>query len=347
MSTATTTTRVVIAGGIPDHTDVVLSGIFIALFFISGVYFHFRIFHAYGKKFIWSALCFSFSMARVAALSLRIAVAQNPTDKNLNLVAQILITAGVAILFVVNLQLSRRFFGQLHPHHAISVKRFVTGSIISVVPVLVMVITTVVQSFTTTDAHTLSIDRTVRLVGSVIFVFIPFIPIPIVLMVLILKALSPGGLSQPTPLAEGDADPEAGKPNITVTAAEKRSTEGSVTDVNDETAANSTTSLGKPGMLVADRPRVKGEPESGFGAAPVTRGEILKTAAIIIIPAILMTFEQAFRTAQGFYVADGNEAPWYMSKAAFWVCVFGMEILVSLTFGLAVLPRRFSHLRIV
>lgn len=62
------------AGGIPDNTDVVLCGIFIALFFSIGLYFHFRIFRAYGKKFVWSGLCFSYSMARIAALSLRIGV---------------------------------------------------------------------------------------------------------------------------------------------------------------------------------------------------------------------------------------------------------------------------------
>jgi hypothetical protein len=71
--------HVVVAGGVPDHTDVVLSGIFIVLFFSIGVYFHFRTFHAYGKKFIWSGLCFSYSIARIVALSLRIAVVQVST----------------------------------------------------------------------------------------------------------------------------------------------------------------------------------------------------------------------------------------------------------------------------
>ena len=76
MATSSTTAHIVIAGGIPDHTDVVLSGIFVALFFSIGVYFHFRTFQAYGKKFIWSGLCFSYSIARIVALSLRIAGVQ-------------------------------------------------------------------------------------------------------------------------------------------------------------------------------------------------------------------------------------------------------------------------------
>ena len=59
-------------GGIPDNTDTILSGIFIALFFSVGVYFHYRCFHAYRRKFIWSILCFGFCMARIVALAFRI-----------------------------------------------------------------------------------------------------------------------------------------------------------------------------------------------------------------------------------------------------------------------------------
>lgn len=61
-------------GGIPNNTDTILSGIFIGLFFLSGIYFHFRLFYAYGRKFIWSILCFGFCMARIAALAFRIVV---------------------------------------------------------------------------------------------------------------------------------------------------------------------------------------------------------------------------------------------------------------------------------
>ncbi|CAG8730025.1 10291_t:CDS:2, partial [Acaulospora colombiana] len=127
---------------------------------------------------------------------------QKPTNTALGIVAQIMIAAGVALLFVVNLQMSRRFYGQLHPHHAVPVQRFITGCIIAVVPVLAAVITTVVQSYTTKNAHVLSVGRTIRLVVSCIFTILPFIPIVIVSLVLILKATSPGGLSAPQILSE-------------------------------------------------------------------------------------------------------------------------------------------------
>jgi hypothetical protein len=61
-------------GGIPDNTDLVLCSIFIAMFFSVGLYFHYRLFHAYNRKFIWSILCFGFCMARIAALAWRIVV---------------------------------------------------------------------------------------------------------------------------------------------------------------------------------------------------------------------------------------------------------------------------------
>jgi hypothetical protein len=61
-------------GGLPNKTDTILSGIFIPLFFLTGIYFHYRIYHAYSRKFIWSILCFGFCMARIAALAFRIVV---------------------------------------------------------------------------------------------------------------------------------------------------------------------------------------------------------------------------------------------------------------------------------
>ena len=189
---------------------------------------------------------------------------------------------------------------------------------------------TAIQSFIVTDSHILSIDRTIRLVASVIFVFLPFIPIPIVAMVLLLKAMSPGGLSKPEILAEGSADPEAAAAPQEKSSADETNTIAS--DANDntavQTAATSAASLSleKPSAsrspahsVLTGRPHRKGEPESGFGETPVTRNEILKTAAIIVIPAFLMTFEQGVRTAQAFYVSDGGDIPWVSCSSSVWI----------------------------
>ncbi|KAG8756268.1 hypothetical protein FRC14_003209 [Serendipita sp. 396] len=304
-------------GGIPNTTDTILASIFIPLFFAVGLYFHFRLFKAYNQ--------FSRPI--------------HPTNKSLNIAAQVFIAAGVVLLFFVNLQMARRFFGQLHPQHAIWVKRVVNTACILVIPVLAMVITTVVQSFLTTDPSILDKDRKVRLVASVFLVLLAFLPIPIVLVVLLLQKFTPTPTPSPgsgsglekgqVELAEGDTDPEA-----------------------DSDAAAAATSNGKPnevekkeeGSTERERERVKGEPKTGFGRTPVGQREIWETALVILIPGVLLTFEQGIRTSQAFYTPKvGRSPPW----ATFWTCIFAFELVSVLIFGLAVLPRRFSHLKII
>ncbi|PVG00643.1 hypothetical protein CPB86DRAFT_782478 [Serendipita vermifera] len=341
------------AGGIPNNTDIILSSIFIALFLFVGIYFHLRIFHAYKKKFIWSILCFGFCMARIAALSFRIVTAKHPRDKTLNIIAQVFIAAGVVLLFFVNLQMARRFWGQLHPQHARPVKIFINSFAALIIPVLAMVITTVVQSFLTTDPHILSIDRKVRLVASVFLVFLAFLPIPVVLLVLLLKAMSPGGLDKDEPLAERDEDPEAAEDE----ARQKKETAGNANEGQaagvdggeDRSNDDSQKGLTKEKRKNPDgRPYIRGEPKTGFGPKPVTKREILETALFILIPGALLTFEQGIRCTQAFHTPKpGAPTPWYMTKPAFWTCIFTAELIAVVIFGFAVLPRRFSHLRIL
>ena len=57
--------------------------------------------------------------------------------------------------------------------------------------------------------------------------------------------------------------------------------------------------------------RVKGEPATGFGPAPVSGREVSETAFSIIVPSLLLTWEQGIRTAQSFYhPAPGQPQPW-------------------------------------
>jgi len=58
------------AGAVPDHTDIVLSNTFIVLFLSVGIYFHYRTFDAYRRRFIWSLVCFGLCMSRVVVLAL-------------------------------------------------------------------------------------------------------------------------------------------------------------------------------------------------------------------------------------------------------------------------------------
>ena len=59
------------------------------------------LFHAYGRRFVYSILCFGFCMARCAALAVRIAITQHQTSKTLNIIGQVLIAAGVLLLVCI------------------------------------------------------------------------------------------------------------------------------------------------------------------------------------------------------------------------------------------------------
>ena len=110
-----------------------------------------------------------------------------------------------------------------------------------------------------------------------------FLPIPITILVLVLKAVQDKGKAQPSSVVV-DEDPE---------------------EREGEKSPEARTEKG------TTPPRIKGEPATGFGPAPVSEREILVTACIIILPSILMTWEQGIRTAQVFYrPVPGQPQPW-------------------------------------
>lgn len=157
------------------------------------------------------------------------------------------------------------------------------------------VIITIIQSFLTTVPWILDIDRKVRLVGSVFLVFLAFLPIPVVLLVLLLQIMSPGGLDKNAPLAERDDDPEA---------------DASENGLKNENNANDIVDNVSNGRDERAN-RIKGEPTSGFGPSPVSKRDILESALIILVPGVLLTFEQGVRTAQAFYTPQpGAATPW-------------------------------------
>ena len=52
-------------------------------------------------------------------------------------------------------------------------------------------------------------------------------------------------------------------------------------------------------------------PKTGYGATPLTRWDLFENAAVIVIPAILLTVEQGIRVAQVYYLpTPGEELPW-------------------------------------
>lgn len=66
-------------------------------------------------KFLFSGLMFGFCMSRIVTMSLRIARAAHPHNINLAIAANIFVSAGVLILFLVNLVFTQRIVRSYHP----------------------------------------------------------------------------------------------------------------------------------------------------------------------------------------------------------------------------------------
>lgn len=107
-----------------------------------------------------------------------------PTDVQVGIAATIFVTAGVLILFLINLIFAQRVVRAAHPHfgwHKVfSVVFYVLYALI--LGMLAMVITATVQTFYTLSATTHRIDRDMQLTASTYLLFISFLPIPMVIL---------------------------------------------------------------------------------------------------------------------------------------------------------------------
>lgn len=107
-----------VLGDIPDPTiDIPISAVFIALFSL-GAIVNERIFRrnkAMGRLFVFSMVVFGFCMSRITTFAMRIVWANHHNNKDLAIVAQVLLSAGVVLLFVTNLVFAQRIMGFIHP----------------------------------------------------------------------------------------------------------------------------------------------------------------------------------------------------------------------------------------
>lgn len=133
-------------------------------------------------KFVFSALLFGFSMARITALVMRIVWANYPRNANIALAANIFVAAGVLLLFLVNLIFAQRIVRSYHPHFGWH--RAVSGAwkavLFSVLAVLIMVVVANVHSSFTLDVETKMRERDVLRFAVVYLAVLAFLPIPIV-----------------------------------------------------------------------------------------------------------------------------------------------------------------------
>ncbi|KAK0620265.1 hypothetical protein B0T14DRAFT_480985, partial [Immersiella caudata] len=172
-------------GGIPTtNLDVPICAVFLALF-VGGAAANMTVFQVnrkHGYKFLFSGLLFGFCMARIVALSMRIAWATHPRDVNVGIAAQIFTAAGVLLLFITNLVFAQRIIRAFHPffgwNRGVTLMfRLLFGSIVAV---LIMVITVTVQSFFTLDPDTRQIDRDIQLFCATYLAVLAALPIPLV-----------------------------------------------------------------------------------------------------------------------------------------------------------------------
>lgn len=137
-----------------------------------------------GHKFVLSALCFGFCMARIVTCIMRIVWASRPNSIRIAIASNIFNAAGVLILFIVNLIFAQRLLRAYHPHFGWH--RAVHFAFIflyfSVIALLIMVITATVISFYTLNPDTLSICRKIQLFSGTYLTVLAFLPIPIVLV---------------------------------------------------------------------------------------------------------------------------------------------------------------------
>ncbi|KAI9794354.1 MAG: hypothetical protein M1816_005423 [Peltula sp. TS41687] len=178
-------------GGLPNIlTDIPITTIFLFLFLL-GAITHMTIFQLNkrrGHKFLLSGMLFGFCMARQATCALRIAWACHPTHVPLAIAANIFVSAGVVLLFIINLIFAQRILRAAHPrsawHPAFAL--LFTALYGLVVVSLLLLIAVTVLSFYTLNRNTRRVARDIQLYGATYFTLVAFLPIPMVVVGLLI-----------------------------------------------------------------------------------------------------------------------------------------------------------------
>ncbi|KAL4911708.1 hypothetical protein BDW62DRAFT_196391 [Aspergillus aurantiobrunneus] len=177
-------------GGLPSNIpDTPICAVFLALYigFAATNMMILQKNNRRNHKFILSGMVFGFCMARITTLVLRIVWANRQHNLRVGLAANILVNAGVLLVYIINLILAQRILRAKQPHigwHPIPR----TGSKVFyyLIPAaLVMVITAIVVSMYTLDAGRRSDCRDVQLAAiTYLLVFTCLPPLHIALAVL-------------------------------------------------------------------------------------------------------------------------------------------------------------------
>lgn len=183
-------------GGVPTvGTDVPIIAVFMFLFIV-GAITHMTVLQLNLRKkhkFIISGMIFGFCMARIVASCLRIAWAAHPRHVPLEIAASIFVSAGVVLLFAVNLIFTQRIIRALHPRVGWGKVLGIFFAVVYtlIVITLIMIIIVTVQSYYTLSQNTRRIDRNIQLYGGTYFALVAFLPIPMIVLALLLPRKTP------------------------------------------------------------------------------------------------------------------------------------------------------------
>jgi hypothetical protein len=177
-------------GGLPTvGVDVPICAVFLLLF-VGAAAGHMSILQLNlrkGHKFLMSGLLFGFCMARIVTCIMRIVWATRPTNIRIAIAASIFVSAGVLILFLINLIFAQRILRAAHPHfgwHKALSRAFMVFYVL-ILLMLATVITATVQSFYTLNTNTHRIDRDLQMLAGIYFMTVSFLPIPMVIIGLV------------------------------------------------------------------------------------------------------------------------------------------------------------------
>jgi hypothetical protein len=173
-------------GGAPTvPVDVPICSVLLALYLIAAT-IQTVIFHRNRKnkqQFRLSLFLIYMGLFRTITLSLRIGWATHLSNVSLAIAAQVFVTAGVLLLFVLNLVFVLRILRATHPrlaYHPLPTRLFQVFAALVVLS-LIAVITCFIQSIYTLDTHTRQIDHGVTLYAASFFLATAFFPVLFVL----------------------------------------------------------------------------------------------------------------------------------------------------------------------
>ncbi|KXL48840.1 hypothetical protein M433DRAFT_83110, partial [Acidomyces richmondensis BFW] len=134
-----------------------------------------------GHNFIISLFLAWFSAARIATCVLRIAWAAVKTNVSLIIAAEILVNAGILIIYIVNLELAKRILRAKRPGvgwHSLLRRAF--SAIFALIAVaLVLVIIFTIISFYTLNTKTRSVAGWIQRAAITYLLVVAFLPIPL------------------------------------------------------------------------------------------------------------------------------------------------------------------------